>query len=66
MVEGEVFDDLCLPIDIVDEYKMQIMKKSGKKLTFKWNKFRKLKVSSLIHLNNIDSDYIINLKEITL
>ena len=64
MVEGDVFDDLGRTINIVNGYRIQIMKKSGERLTLKWSKFRNLKFASLIHLNSIDTDYIINLKEV--
>ena len=62
MDEGGVFDDFGLSIEDMDKYKIIVQKKSLGRLTFKWNRFKHLKVNRLTRLNNIDSDYMITLK----
>ena len=63
MVEGEVYGDLGVPACNVTDYKFLIQKKNGSKLTLKWEKFRKITVNTLVKISNIDSDYIITLRD---
>ena len=62
MDEGCVFADFGLRIEDMDKYKAIVQKKSLGRLTFKWSRFKHLKVNRLTRLNNIDSDYMITLK----
>ena len=62
MDEGGVFDEFGMTVDSIERYKMLVLKKSGSHLTFKWGRFKNLKVNTFIRINNIDSDYIITLK----
>ena len=66
MEEGGVFEDLGVSADTINSYKLLVQTQNGKKLTLKWNKFKKITVDRLIRINNIDKDYCIVLKRIAL
>ena len=60
IVDGDVISDIGgISMDM---YKYLIQKRSGGKLTLKWDKFKKLTVKSLMNIKNIDEDYIIIIK----
>ena len=42
-----------------DDDKVQILKKSGGRLTLRWRKFRKMTVKRFIRIQNIDEDHIV-------
>jgi len=62
MKKGDVFDDLDVPMETIDEYKFLIQKMNKSRLTLKWERFKNLTINTLTRINNIDSDYLIILK----
>ena len=63
MEEGDVFCDLDISIEAISTYKFLVLKKNGRNLSFKWNKFKRISVRTLVRINNIDSDFAITLKK---
>ena len=55
MEEGDIFDKF----NRESQFKIQILTKSGHKITFKWKKFRMMTVKQFISLKCIDEDYIV-------
>ena len=59
---GNVFVDLEAR-SRPSKYKIQILKRSGGKITLSWNKFKSITVSRFMRLKNIDEDYIVIIKD---
>ena len=55
MEEGYIFNEF----NKESQFKIQILTKSGHKITFKWKKFRMMTVKQFISLKCIDEDYIV-------
>lgn len=77
MVEGNIMIDLTMEEIIVDGdvilemggfsmdgYKYLIQKRSGGRLTLKWDKFKKPTVKSLMNIKNVHGNYIIIVKNL--
>ena len=62
MLEGNVIVDLGALFEEIATYKFLVLKNNGDNLCFKWNKFKKITVRTLIRINNVDSDLAITLK----
>ena len=62
MHDGDVYADLGVSADAVQDYKFIIKKNGEGKMTFNWAKIKKVTVDTLMRFNNVDTDYVITLK----
>ena len=63
ITEGDVLLELAADSDM-SEYKYLIQKRSGGHFTLKWDKFKRMSISNLTRIKNVDEDYIIVIRKI--